>query len=91
MELDQGEAEAIILAKESSAEFLLMDETLGRNIAGARGLPVIGLVGVFLLAKKRALIQEVRPWIEQVEQEAGFYLSEAVKAKAYAAAGELGT
>ena len=32
-ELDRGEAEAIVLAEESRAEYLLMDERLGRSIA----------------------------------------------------------
>ena len=51
-ELDRGEAEAIVLAEESKAEYLLMDEKHGRSVAEARGLTVVGLLGVLLMAKK---------------------------------------
>lgn len=54
--LDLGEAEAIVLAIEIRADYLLVDERLGRAIATQSGLKVIGLVGVLLLAKQRGLI-----------------------------------
>ena len=45
MSLDEGEAEAIQLAVETRADFLLIDELLGRRAAGRRGLTVIGALG----------------------------------------------
>lgn len=39
---DLGEAEAIRLATELKADFLLMDERRGRHIAGGRGVAVAG-------------------------------------------------
>ena len=50
-ELDRGEAEAIVLAEECHADYLLMDEKHGRSMAEARGLTVIGLLGVLLMAE----------------------------------------
>jgi hypothetical protein len=44
--VDLGEAEAIALAEELQADFLLMDERKGRRLAQARHLRVIGLLGV---------------------------------------------
>ena len=43
--LHRGETEAILLARELSADALLMDELDGRAVARQRGLTVIGTVG----------------------------------------------
>ena len=42
-ELDQGEAESIILAKELQADRLLLDERRGREVASRFGLRFTGL------------------------------------------------
>lgn len=54
-ELDQGEAEAICLAKELRAERLLMDESAGRAAARRMGVPEMGLLGVLLPRQKPRL------------------------------------
>lgn len=86
--LDRGEAEAIVLAKSLKADLLLMDEALGRQAARLEHMPVIGLMGVLLIAKKKGLLVSVRNLVERLEAEAGFYLSRAVKVQVFAAAGE---
>lgn len=43
--LDQGEAEAIVLAIEKRADYLIIDERKGRRIALEYGLKIIGLLG----------------------------------------------
>ncbi len=87
-QLDRGEAEAIVLAKELHADLLLIDEALGREAARQEHLPVIGLMGVLLIAKKKGLVSSLTEIIERLETEAGFYLSRPVKARVLAAAGE---
>ena len=87
-ELDRGEAEAIVLAEEAGAEYLLMDEKRGRSAAEARGLTVIGLPGVLLMAKRAGHIHAVRPLIGELESRAGFFVSEMVKQIILAAADE---
>ncbi|WP_239005371.1 DUF3368 domain-containing protein [Gloeothece citriformis] len=58
--LDQGEAEAIILAVELNADQLLIYERLGRQEAIKLGLSLTGVLGVLLIAKKRGLIDNVK-------------------------------
>jgi predicted nucleic acid-binding protein len=45
-DLDPGEAEAIQLAQELRADALIMDERRGRQVASARGITVIGALGL---------------------------------------------
>ena len=53
--LDLGESEAIVLASELGASQLLIDEKAARKVAIARKLPLIGTVGILVLAKRRGL------------------------------------
>jgi predicted nucleic acid-binding protein len=75
-------------AKELHADLLLIDESLGRKAARQEHLPIIGLMGVLLIAKKKGLLESLRDLIERLESEAGFYLSRQVKEKVLASAGE---
>ena len=55
-ELDHGEAEAIALAVEVQAELVLIDERRARAVATRLGLNVVGVLGVLVEAKHKALI-----------------------------------
>jgi uncharacterized protein len=86
--VDAGEAEAIELAKELHADRLLIDERKGRRLAIQEGVPVIGLVGALLLAKRRRLIPSARALLQRLENEAGIYLSDVIKNEALKSVGE---
>jgi hypothetical protein len=87
--LDRGEAEAIVLAQEAHADFLLMDEIAGRRIAVQEGLRVVGLVGVIQEAKRQGMIESVGKLLAALEEQAGFYLSVELKTQALRESGEL--
>ena len=87
-DLDPGESETIALGVELNATLVLMDERDGRYRARRLGLRPMGVVGVLMLAKERRLIPEIRPRLDALRVDAGFWLSESVYQQAVAAAGE---
>lgn len=78
-DLGAGEAEAIVLAREVKADFVLMDERLGRSVAHTLGLKVVGLVGVLIEARARGLIIEANEIMDQLHRRAGFWISEELR------------
>jgi predicted nucleic acid-binding protein len=54
--LDAGEREAIVLAEEVGADWLIMDDSNGRQEAAKRRLPVLGTLRVLDEADARGLI-----------------------------------
>lgn len=87
-ELDRGEAEAIVLAKETKADLLLIDEKLGRQIAVREGLRISGLLGVCVDARRVGKIPSLRELVHKLERDAGFRVSRIVKEHAFLLAGE---
>lgn len=61
LELDVGEVASICLAWELQPKFLLIDERKGRMVASKLGIPIIGLLGILLIAKEKGLIEALRP------------------------------
>lgn len=77
LDLDKGEAEAIMLATESEADLILLDEALGRYHAKHAGLKVTGTIGILIKAKKQGLISELKPLLFEL-REKGVWLSESL-------------
>lgn len=59
-ELDIGEAEAIVLAKELKAEYILLDDRAAREKASLLGLHVTGTIGVLCLAVAEGLSVDIK-------------------------------
>jgi predicted nucleic acid-binding protein len=77
-ELDTGEAEAITLALEAGADWLLMDEHLGRETARHLKLCCIGFAGVLIAAKQKGLIPAIKPCLDALRDLAGFRIKDSL-------------
>lgn len=88
LELDRGESEAIALAKEKQPDYLLVDDLAARSVAIEQGLPVIGLLGVLVKAKRAQLIESLGEIIGDLETKAGFRISSELRAAVLKAVGE---
>ncbi len=76
--LDEGERQAILLARGfSSPVLLLLDDRAGRTAARKVNQPLTGLAGLLLMAREVGLIKEVLPMVEDVRAK-GYWLSDAV-------------
>lgn len=79
VEVDIGEAQAIALALELKADWLLIDERDGRSIARRLGLKLTGVLGVLLRAKANKQIEVIKPEIEALKQKARFFITPEVE------------
>jgi predicted nucleic acid-binding protein len=74
-ELDPGEAAAIVLALELQATQLLIDERRGRFVAERFELSYTGVLGILIEAKHQNLIPAVKPLLDALINQAGFWIA----------------
>ena len=70
--LGAGESEAIALASESKADFLILDDFKARQTAEELSLEVIGTVAVLQKAGEKGIIDNVQSVLQDL-RDAGFY------------------
>jgi len=75
--LDPGETAAILLAENLHADALLIDERRGRAVAVARGISVIGTLGVVAGARRAGAIERAAPIVAELRAD-GFWLADAL-------------
>ncbi|WP_396642737.1 hypothetical protein [Methylomonas sp. 2B] len=75
--LHQGELEAIMLAQELSADFVILDDLLARRKAQRLEIKVMGTLGVLMLLNKRNLLSAEETWqkILVLTQQHGLFVS----------------
>jgi predicted nucleic acid-binding protein len=87
LDLGPGEAEAIVLARETRAERIVLDDQDARRFARRLGLVPVGTLGILLAARLRGEIQEIRGEIDRLRAE-GFRASPALLEAVLREAGE---
>jgi len=73
--LDEGESEAIALALQEEADFILLDDYEAREFARIYGLKITGTIGVLLKAKFSGRISNLVEILEKL-RETGYWLDE---------------
>lgn len=85
--LDEGESESIVLASDLKADYIILDEKLARRKAKRIGLPVVGTLGIFLMAKKAGHIQNIMSLLAELEK-TPFRMDGRIRLKVLEKAGE---
>jgi predicted nucleic acid-binding protein len=86
-DLGPGESAVLALALDEPGSRVVIDDRDARRCARSLGIPVIGTLGLVLLAKEAGRIAAARPVVERL-RESGMYLSDPVVNEALAHVGE---
>lgn len=77
-ELHAGEAESIALALEVRPDVLLLDETEARRVAGLYDLPVTGIIGLLIQAKREGQISSLAKEMDRLREQGNFWIQDAL-------------
>jgi predicted nucleic acid-binding protein len=80
-QVDRGEASAIALALEYSESMIILDDYKARKVAENLGLEITGTIGVIIIAKKRGVINSIKPYLEKIRA-TNFRISEEIERQA---------
>lgn len=88
LKIDHGESEAITLAIEEKADYILLDDKEARKVAANLGFKIIGTAGLLLLGKKKGLIDSVEKSLQKLSKTIHFRLSKKLRDRIIREAGE---
>jgi predicted nucleic acid-binding protein len=71
--LDAGERATLELALEQHADWVIIDERIGRNMAEYLGLRITGTLGVLLKARQRGLIASFQGEVSDMRRQGIHY------------------
>lgn len=78
LSLGKGETEAIALTLEINADLLILDEVKARREASKLGIKFVGILGILIEAKAKGVIDQVKPILESLRDDAGFWISQSL-------------
>ena len=87
IDLDEGEAEVLILSKEQNADLVIMDEIMGRRYAKQLGFNLTGTIGILLKAKEKGFIKSIKELLTGLKEK-GTWLNPKLISKALKLADE---
>lgn len=86
-DLGPGESAVLAYARTHPGLVAIIDDGAGRRCAETLGVPLLGTLGLIMIAKKRGLIPTARPVIALLKQQ-GMFLSESIIDRAMDLIGE---
>ena len=86
-DLGSGETSVLTWASAHPGTTAVLDDLAARRCARSLGIPIRGTLGLILTAKRRRMITQARPVLEQLRA-AGMYLSDSVMNRALKTVGE---
>lgn len=86
-DLGSGETEVLMLVLESPGSTVILDDSLAREVALLRNIPLTGTLGILLNAKQNGLVVQVEPLLNQL-QGLGFRLNMSTRRAVLKLAGE---
>ena len=69
LELDSGEKHTLDMAQKLNADWVLIDEKIGRNMAEYLGLRVTGTLGILLNAKRKGWISSFQACVLAMQEQ----------------------
>jgi len=87
LDLDDGEAEVLILAKEINADLVIMDEIMGRRYSKQLGFNLTGTIGILLKSKEKGFIESIKGLLTELIKK-GTWISPKLISKAIRLANE---
>lgn len=86
--IDEGEAEAVELARKTNASLLLIDDLRGRTVATEMGLPITGLLGILAEERIAGRIATLKAEIDRLRIECHFFIAPDLEAQLLKGVGE---
>lgn len=86
-DLGQGESEVLTLALEKDGVCVVLDDLQARKCAALFDIPLIGSIGLIILAKRKGLIDLAKPKIERLKA-AGLHIDNMMLDRIYMRIGE---
>jgi predicted nucleic acid-binding protein len=86
-DLGEGESEVLTLALEIDGACVVLDDLQARKCAALFDIPLIGSIGLIILAKRKGLIDLAKPKIERLKA-AGLHIDNTMLDRIYMRIGE---